>query len=323
MVEASDFLTLPCNDDLIRSGIDYARRSLAFTYNRMGGTSFARLRRIVGGIAVELALRRYLDAAGIPYENTGATPFTEPDRYDVALRGQPCDVKSYLLLDRKKIAAVHRRPALLLKAPALVPADQLFSERHTPRDLYLFAFLTALEGHHPSALQRIRQRGLPTFFIAPLPRRWARPAAWRPLDPLYIKSEVDRPLEIEIGGQDANHEFLCRQLRLPPRTRLRLEPNFYSLAYLHTRQPPDGRLGLHVPFLGAPHILEARHWGNIWLYGMRIFFVGYLSWAEFRRRAKPLPAGKRVFQYRQTRIKNYHFPVQNLRPISELLQISV
>ncbi len=320
MVSASDFLQLDCNDELIQRGIDYARRSLAFTYNRMGGSRFARLRRIVGGIAVELALRRHLDAVGVPYETTGATPFTDPDRYDIALGGRPCDVKSYLLLQRKKIAAVHRQPGLLLDAPALVPADQLASEHHTPRDLYLFAFLTALEGRRPADLKRIAERGLPTFHIAPLPRNWARPNEWRPLNPLYLKSDADQPLEVEIGGQDRERRFICRQLTLPPRTRLRLEPEFYSLAYLHAPQQPRFRLGLHTPRLGPPLILDEKDWGNIWVYGMKIFLVGYLPWAEFRRRAKPLPAGQPVFQYRLTRIKNYSLPVKNLRPLSELFK---
>ncbi len=323
MVTAEDFITFPCNDDLIRGGIDYARRSLAFTYNRVGGTSLMRLRRIVGGVAVELGLRRYLDALGVPYENTGATPFTEPDRYDIALGGRPCDVKSYLLLQRQKIAAVHRQPELLLQADALVPADQLFSERHTPQDIYLFAFMTALTARNRQDRQRIRRRGLPAFVLAPLPARWARPQVWQRLDPLYLKNEAKTPLRVEVGGQNDARAFICRQVELPPRTRVRLRPEFFSLAYVHASRVPEARLGLHAPSLGEPLLLQPKDWGNIWVYGMRIFLVGYLSWRRFRQLARPLPAGQTVFQYRRTRIKNYRLPVEKLRPIGELLQNSV
>ena len=51
----SDFIHLPYTHDLTEGGIAYALRSLPYTYNRMGGSSYDRLRRIVAGVAVELA----------------------------------------------------------------------------------------------------------------------------------------------------------------------------------------------------------------------------------------------------------------------------
>lgn len=318
MVTADDFLRLECPQHLIRQGVDYARRSLAFTYNRMGGTPFERLRRIVGGVAVELALRHYLEENGIPHDTAGNTPFTDPDRYDLAIRGQPCDLKSFLLTRREQIQQVHHKPETLLAAHALVPADQLLSERHTARDLYLFAFMTTLVGKTTKENQRIQAKGLPAYWIKPLPRRWARPDTWAPLRPLYLKSESEKPLEIEIGGQDANREFICETVILEPRKRLRLPDRFYSLAYLHASQRPDRKVGVHVPRQGAPYILEPDNWGNIWLYPMRIYVVGYLSREAFRRKAEIIPAGTSVFQYRQTRIKNYGLPVAHLHPIHRL-----
>jgi hypothetical protein len=52
MISTSDFVHLPCTPDLTEGGIAYAVRSLPYTYNRMGGSQYQRLRRIVSGVAV-------------------------------------------------------------------------------------------------------------------------------------------------------------------------------------------------------------------------------------------------------------------------------
>ncbi len=70
-------LRLPYDATLTVAGIEYAKKSLHYTYNRMGLGTAARLRKIVAGVAVELAFRRWLEAAGAPYDVLGATPFTE------------------------------------------------------------------------------------------------------------------------------------------------------------------------------------------------------------------------------------------------------
>jgi len=74
MITSSDFLRLPFTPDLTEGGIAYAIRSLPYTYDRMGGSPFDRLRRIVAGVAVELAFRRHLSQRDIPYDVKGAPP---------------------------------------------------------------------------------------------------------------------------------------------------------------------------------------------------------------------------------------------------------
>src|SRR5512146_2431748 len=80
LITATDFVCVPYSPDLTQAGISYACRSLPHTYDRMGGSPFDRLRRIVTGIAVELAFRRYLSGRDVPFDVKGATPFTAPDR---------------------------------------------------------------------------------------------------------------------------------------------------------------------------------------------------------------------------------------------------
>ena len=97
MITAKDFIHLPFTPDLTEGGIAYACRSLNYTYNRMGGSPYARLRCIVGGVAVEQAFRHYLTSQDVPFDVKGMTPFTEPDRYDISLGGHRCDIKSFLI----------------------------------------------------------------------------------------------------------------------------------------------------------------------------------------------------------------------------------
>src|SRR6185436_17020017 len=138
MLVPSDLIHLPYTSDLTEGGIAYAVRSLPYTYDRMGGSPFDRLRRIVAGVAVELAFRRYLSRQDIPFDVKGATPFTDPDRYDVSLGGHRCDLKSFLITHREQIKEMRRDAGILLQAPALVPSDQHAAEGHRDDDLYLF-----------------------------------------------------------------------------------------------------------------------------------------------------------------------------------------
>jgi len=320
VLSAADILRLPYTADLTEGGIAYACRSLAHTYDRMGGSPFDRLRRIVAGVAVELAFRRQLGQQAIPYDVKGATPFTDPDRYDVSLGGHRCDIKSFLITHRDQISALHHDPGLVLGAPALVPLDQHTAEGHSENDLYLFAFLTGLIAAAPSDLEKAIASGQPTYLIHTFPRRWARPQAWIPLGPLALKSEADVSLNIELGGQDAEREFIRQAFELPPRRRFELGGDFYALAYLHGVKKPGARLGIHSGALKETHIVEPVEWGNIWIYGMDIFLTGWITRREFRSRAALVREGSRVFQYDRTRTKNLAVPITDLHPLQDLFE---
>jgi len=320
MLTCSDIIPIRYTPDLTEAGITYACRSLAYTYDRMGGSSFDRLRRIVGGVAVELALRRALGEQAVPFDVLGATPFTDPDHYDLALGGHRCDVKSFLITRREQIAQIRKDPALLLQAPALVPLDQTAAEGHSSRDLYLFAFLLALTAPSQDDSRRALTAGQPVYLIHPLPAAWARPSAWAPMDGLALKSECSAPLTVELGGQEAGREFVTIRLELPSKRRVAVEQTFYSLAYVHAGRRPEVRVGLHSPARGDPYLIPPQEWGNIWVYGLSILLAGYLTYEEFRHNAQLLPAGSAVFQYARTRTKNLSVPVAELHPLGELFE---
>ncbi len=320
MIAASDFIRLPYTPDLAEAGIAYAVRSLPYTYNRMGGSSFDRLRRIAAGVAVELAFRRYLGEQGIPFDIKGATPFTDPDRYDVSLGGRRCDIKSFLITHRNQISEMRRDPDVVLKAPALVPSDQHAADKHSGHDLYLFAFLSGLIAASLEDMKKALEAGKPVYLIHALPDAWAKPAAWNPLGPLALKSESDETLTVELGGQDEGRGFLTRTVELPPRTRVVVKDPFFALSSIHILKTIEARIGIHSPARKETHVISRHEWGNLWIYGMDILLTGYLSHEEFSRRASSIQPGSRVFQYKQTRTKNLAVPIGNLRSLSELFE---
>ena len=320
MITSTDLLHLPYTPDLTEGGIAYACRSLAYTYGRMGGSPVDRLRRIVGGVAAELAFRRTLSEQAIPFNVLGATPFTHPDRYDVSLGGHRCDLKSFLITRRQQISLIQQDPALVLQAPALVPLDQFAAEGHKPDDLYLFAFLLGVVAAAREDVDRATAAGQPAYLIHPLPDEWARPANWLPLEKLALKSECETPITVEIGGQNAGREFVTATLELPPKKRVPVEQSFYSLAYIHAARRPEARIGLHSPVRGEAYIVPAHEWGNIWVYGMDILLTGWLTHEEYRRKAKVLNAGMSTFQYARTRTKNLLVPMAELNPLAPLLK---
>ncbi|MGD8405415.1 MAG: hypothetical protein PVJ21_17280 [Anaerolineales bacterium] len=320
MILSPDFLHLPYTPDLTEGGIAYAIRSLPYTYDRMGGSPFNRLRRIVAGVAVELAFRRYLSEREIPYDVKGATPFTDPDRYDVSLCGHRCDIKSFLISHRRQISSLGTQPELLLKAPALVPSDQHAADGHRDDDLYLFAFLTGLVAASQKDISKALEAGQPAYLMHAMDKSWSKPANWQPINPLTLKSESDQTLTVEISGQARDREFLTRSLELPPRTRVKVEDEFYALASVYVDQMPAARLGIHSPYMGATYLVDPFDWGNIWVYGMEIFLTGYLSYEEFSRKSSQIQPGSRVFQYNKTRTKNLAVPVADLKPLGRLFE---
>ena len=286
----------------------------------MGGSPFNRLRRIVAGVAVELAFRRYLSENGIPFDVQGATPFTDPDRYDVSLGGHRCDIKSFVISRRDQIAALRTQPELLLKAPALVPSDQHAAGGHRPNDLYLFAFLTGLMAASQEDLSKAVEAGQASYLVDALPKAWSKPSTWQPLAPLTLKSESDQTLTVEIGGQAAGRDFLTRTLELPPRTRAKVEDGFYAVSSIHVNKLPGARVGIHSLYMGEPYIIDPFTWGNIWLYGLNIILTGYIAYEEFRQKSSQIQPGSRVFQYSKTKTKNLAVPVSNLKPLPELIE---
>jgi hypothetical protein len=137
---------------------------------------------------------------------------------------------------------------------------------------------------------------------------------------MVLKSNADKILTVELGGQDARRQFVSKKIRLTPHQRVEAETSFYTLAYVHVNTMPSARIGIYSPQFNAPYLIAPSDWKNIWVYGMRVILAGYITRKNFRKKAAELPVGSRVFQYRRTRTKNLTLPVAELSPLSSLLE---
>ena len=320
MIGIHDLINLPGTADLTEGGITYACRSLPYWYGRSGRSSLERLRRRTAGAMIELALRRYLSDQKVPFEVKSAELFNEPGGYNLVLGGRLCSLKPFLISHRAQISALQADLGLLLKAPALVPLDQYSSDADEAMELYLFAFLTGLVMDSPEDLIKDASAAAPAYLVHIMPGSWSRPQSWNPLGPLTLKSNANEILTLEIGGQDANREFLTCSLELPPRTRVETKMDFYTVAYLHVTSQPGAQLGIFSPSRRETYLINSSDWGNIWIYDMDIYLAGWISRAEFRQRASLIPEGSRVFQFDHTHTKNLAVPISELKSLTELFE---
>jgi hypothetical protein len=320
MITPADLIHLPYTPDLSEGGSAYACRWLAYSYERMSGSASDRLRSMVGRVAVELAFRRHLSEQAVPFKVLGATSFTRPDQYEIALGGHRSIIKNFLITRRSQISELRRDPSSLLAAPALIPVDQFAAEGHKPDDLYLFAFLLGEVAAAQADLRKAAAAGQPVHLIHPLPEVWAKPRNWVPIEELALKSECETPITVEAGGQDAGHNFITTTLELPPKQRMLVEKDFHSLAYLHVHSRPEARIGIHSPRHGEAYIISPYAWSNLWIYGKEIILTGWLTHEVYRRKARVLNAGAHTFQYHHTGMKNLMVLIRELNPLGRLLE---
>lgn len=267
MLKASDLIQLPYSPNLSEGGIAYACRWLAATYEQMGDAPAKLLRRVAGGAAVELAFRRYLSGQAVPFVIREQTPFSQPEHFNLALGGHRCDIISYLVTRPSQLAQLSQDPASLLQAPALIPVDQFAVPGHKPDDLYVFAFLVGGVASAQEELKTAIAASQIVHLIHPLPEAWCHPFTWRQLEQLALKSECADSIPMEIGGLDGQRNFVTVQHELPPRRRLDVTQEFFSLAYMHAGRLPDARLGLHSPVHGEAYLIQPHEWSNIWITG--------------------------------------------------------
>ena len=319
---APDILVLPYDTQFSIAGVQYARDSLHYTHNRMHLKKADRLRKIVAGVAFEMAVRRWFENESVPYQRLGATPFTEVDKFDLAIGGRRCDLKSHLIYNRFKIASLHNDPSWALEAQALIPEDQFESKRMEENDLYIFGFVTGLEARHSSETEKALAKNLPAFLVYTPPALWVNGHEWKPLGEIALKTNESEPITIEVGGQDANRSAIHERVRLLPRTRATVSQKFYSLLYVAVARAPRGEIWLHSSTLTQTHIIAPSDWGNIWIYGQRVYVCGWMTKNDFRAASRKLPAGSPVKQYTHTSTANRAMPIGDLRPMSELVEIA-
>lgn len=323
MLSSSDLILLPYDPQFSIAGVQYARDSLDSTYNRRQLPNGERLRKIVASVGFEMAVRRWLENEDVPYERLGATAFTETDKFDLAIGGRRCDLKSFLLYNKPKIAALHHDPAWLLDAQALIPVEQFESARLEENDLYLFGCVTGLAARHSAETEQALQKNLPAFLIfTPPTTDWANVKAWRSLGEVAIKLNAADGLTVEVGGQNQQREAVHERIHLNGRQRIKLRHDYFSILYLALPHLPVGEIELHRGALDQTLIVTPTEWENIWIYGQRVYLCGWLNKKDFRAASAVLPKGSAVKQHTSTSTANRALPLRALRPLSELVALA-
>jgi hypothetical protein len=269
-------------------------------------------------MAAELAFRRSLTEQAIPFQVLGGMPFTHPERYEVSLGGHRCKLECAIISRRSQITRLRKNSALALDAPALIPIEEFSAEEHRPGDVHIFALVLGLETVTPVEIDKALAAGQPACLVHSMPEGWSCPSEWLLLEKLALKSDCDLPITIELGGQNSEREFCTARLNLAPRKRVEVEQCFHSLGYLQSDLKPDGRIGVHSPARGDAHIISPREWGNIWVYGLKIMLMGWLSHEDYRRKARVMNAGMQTIQVEPTRKKKLFVPMGELNPLRPL-----
>jgi len=320
MLTPADFINVPYTPDLTDGGVTYAVRSLQYLYDRLGHSPFHTLRRVVAGTAIELAFRRHLSQQDIPYDVKAAAPFTEPGRYDVMLGGHRCMIQALFVSEREQMRALQAQPNLLINALALVPSDQHAADGHRADDLYIFAYFPDLTADSQEELERVLETTKSAYTYHIFSRRWALPIAWRSLKPLALKSDSNDTLTVEIGGQAESREFLTHTIELPPRKRIQVDVDFFSLSFLHVKKLSGARIGIHSPVMDKPYIITKGDWGNLWVNGAQIILTGYMPYDEFSRRSSQIKPGSHIFKSTIAETKSLGVPFSDLKPLPDLFE---
>lgn len=317
MASAKDFLILGCTPEMIQTGATFMTRALTNPVHYQRAANFDRLRQGVVHQAVELAFRRHLTEADIPHQLVESASFTDADALDVSFGGRRAAVFGQLVCRRESIQEVQKAPKLLEAAMAYLPEEGRPSG-YRDVDLYVFAALTGLVTRSHEEVQKALAAEQPLHLVYPTPEPWAMPEKWAPLGELPVKGDISQPLALTLHGLDRRQGYLSRTVTVPSRQRVSAGVGFYALNALHTGTLPDGPVGVHSPGLGETLLVSSYKWGNIWVYGMRMYFLGYVSQGDFYKDAKEL---KRSQLGPLDACGEEHLvgvPVSGLRPVEDL-----
>lgn len=161
----------------VEAGLDYALQSLHYTFDRMSYQKDLprRLEKITLGKICEATLIRFLRQHAVPHlAAEGATPHTDPDRFDLRILNEVADLKTFSVPDQVA------QPLRLLHCLALVPnhhqKDQWNRRQHYHRFLFgfikgrLFLQIKKPEALAPLSRQEIEQTSAPSaLYLAAAP----------------------------------------------------------------------------------------------------------------------------------------------------------
>jgi len=317
LITVSDFVKLHSSEATQISAIDYAARSLHFTYDRMryGAVNSDDMRKrlihISVGIQIEWGFGALLDRRGVHYRTDGRTHWRKTDDAEFSLALGRVDLKGHHVYPSPD----RDIPEWFLKVPALVPIDQL--RRTDSPDIYVEAFLVAPAGNNSTSKR----------YVAILPRTWCN--RWREARSVNVRA-IDRlePTTLILAGERADlagqDKFASGDIQesislASPQTSTTTSQQFSSLQYVAADSRPTSDIDLTISGDGS-FLVEKQQWLDIWLEGPSVYICGWGFKSDYAN-GRILPEGSHHLVYTgRTKTGNYSLPVKELRAISELLR---
>jgi len=322
MVKKDDILIVRVTEELVAKAVEYAEKSLQYTYNRMGlANYYDRVRNIVSGVVMEGAFKKLLDYNNIKYDLLGNTHWTKKDRYDVGVDGHRYDAKGFFIKEPDKIKSIEKDKSWLLDCSALVPADQVASRNLEEDDIYIFPFMTGRVIRNIDDVYDLFEKGQHNYLLHCFwDYSWTKNEEWNSLGKLILESKMREKILVRLGGQGEDKELLIEKIALIPMKVHKTDREFFTVLFVQTCGIPSGDLNIKSIKIKNPEKITVRDWGNIWLYDALVYFPGFMTKGEFRNKSKKIPRFyKKCKQYGETKTENRMLLVNELNSIKELL----
>lgn len=168
----------------------------------------------------------------------------------------------------------------MLSAPACLAESVMNSDQMGHSDLLVFTFASI----SPEPSWHERRHALETnqglFLIYLLPDAWQTiPQPWK------LTSDSQEEIDLELGGLTRDRSDFSQSFYLPPQSAVEIAPGAARIAFLATRQIPNGTITIQAA-QSRHHQILPHHWGNLWVESDLILLVGVISVGEFRRCAR-------------------------------------
>lgn len=313
MSTLNDIVEILPTDAMQTSAIDYAGRSINYTYDRMGysGRIQSRLIRIVVGLINEQVIQAYLDEHHVVYGLTGRTHWRLKDKAEFIVGGRPVDIKGYHVYP----AAGRQFPSWFLETETMVPVDQL--RRAPANEVYLQVFLVAPQVNRSNAHQ----------FIAIFPiqhsQRWRGPSR---VD-VEIKQTRAGDITLDLFGENGlacgqaehvSHDYFESMVCRGDQGTISSVGEFSSLQYARLNQKPQNDIVIRHG-AGQEHTIRSEDWCDLFLDTPSVYLAGWANHHDFVN-GTVIPVGTRTRVYTMgTRTPNRSLLVSQLQPISSLL----
>ncbi len=315
MSEVTPGVRLSYRSEWTAAAVEAVLEALPWVADQRTTLTTPRLRQLVKDQVGLLALMHWLAEAGLPYR-LGASPLARIGREPVWVGGRRLFFFSTLIARREVLRPLRRQPGPLLAQAgwATIPAERLRAPGDQPEDALVFGYVLALVTDTLAEARRAHARGHPVRLVFPWKAekgRWAAPQA------LALKYEGPGALRLTLHGHTET-AYAAASFDLPEGER-RITPQRWRTVYaLSIEQIPTGRVGIAPPG-GRPVVVTPSQWGNLWLYGLEVWLLGYLSRRTFMQQARYLPAGAVKAPGLLTRRPAYGVPLASLRSPEDLI----